>query len=92
MYRHNNYNIGDIVKHVESVELEFRILNILRPVKEEVGSYLYVCKKVLDPESSELYNYQGVDLLFGRIGTRLELEQILKESLKSDSLLTDRNH
>lgn len=83
MWKYNEFNIGDIIEHNESKDHQFQVRNILRPVPEEVGKYLYHCRLLTprSPEQNQIFNYQGQDLKLVRPGTRKELAEILNDAV-----------
>jgi len=66
MWKYNKYNIGAIIGHNDSPELEFQIRNILTPVEEVKGNYMYYCKLIDGGKEQldDIFNYLGSDLFF----------------------------
>jgi len=46
MWKFNKFSIGEIVKHTESFNIEFSVIDILSSEPEKIGQYLYCCKVI----------------------------------------------
>ena len=91
MWKYNKYNIGDVVGHLKTPTLKFRVTGVLSGVPEEKGTYSYAFSQMFDGDDESnmdeifyrLYGtvYQEKDLFLIRKPTNGELRNMLKEAL-----------